>query len=80
MQYFLAVLAASFAAVWCFGSVDDAPTLVLSVAVCGTAAAMAWAAETLSAARDRRRAGEAAEAADARRELTDRLIDATRST
>ena len=79
MLYFLSVTAASFAALWLVNYDDDRASLALCLAVSAGAGALAWLAEAISAARDRRRERREqsrAEESEAGRRLTERLDSA----
>ena len=78
MLYFLGVTAASFVVVSLVNLNDERATLALSIAVSVGAGALAWLAESLSAARDRRREcreQSGAEGDEARRRMVERLAD-----
>ncbi len=74
----LGVTAASFIVVWLVNLNDDRATLALCLAVSVGAGALAWLAESLSAARDGRRERHElsmAEGDEARRRMVERLAD-----
>ena len=76
--YFVGVTTASFAVVWLVNLNDDRASLGLCLAVSIGAGALAWLAESLSAARDRRRERPKqtrAEGDEARRRMVERLAD-----
>ena len=76
MLYFLGVTAASFIVVSLVNLNDERATLALTLVVSVGAGALAWLAESLSAARDRRRECEEqsrAEGDEARRRMVERL-------
>ncbi len=79
MLYFVGVTTASFAVVWLVNLNDDRASLGLCLAVSIGAGALAWLAESLLLARDRRRRRREQsrlEEAEARRQLNARLNSA----
>lgn len=78
LLYFLGVTAASFIVVSLVNLNDERATLELSLAISIGVGALAWLAESLSAAYDRRRQRQEqtrAEGDEARRRMVERLAD-----